>query len=228
MGSPEPSLIQTEEFQLFQPFLVGERLQSLHHLCGPLQVSAVHLLYWGAQNCPSTAAAASTVLSRGAVSSVRLLAALPGSQEYGCQMQTIALPQGSAWRDTTSAYVINKAMKASVLPSDGTQRCCTEYQYLRETYLAMNPGQRGTQGCSTQLPNINIYVSITGRGEHSVLRCMERQKVLFRRWKQAALGLAVHADPWCWDPCPCVVRASAFRRFGAELWCRRSWEMVWK
>ena len=33
--SPEPSLLQAEQPQLFQPFLTGEMLQSLHHLSGP-------------------------------------------------------------------------------------------------------------------------------------------------------------------------------------------------
>ncbi|PKU38985.1 hypothetical protein llap_10711 [Limosa lapponica baueri] len=34
--SPEPSLFQAEQSQLSQPFLVGEILQTLQHLCGPL------------------------------------------------------------------------------------------------------------------------------------------------------------------------------------------------
>ncbi|KAK4830703.1 hypothetical protein QYF61_012872 [Mycteria americana] len=34
--SPQPSLLQAQQSQLSQPFLIGEMLQSLHHLHGPL------------------------------------------------------------------------------------------------------------------------------------------------------------------------------------------------
>ena len=39
------SLLQAEQFQLSQPFFIGEVLQHLHHLCGPLldSLQSVHV-----------------------------------------------------------------------------------------------------------------------------------------------------------------------------------------
>ena len=49
----QPSLLQAEQTQLPQPFLVGEMLQSPPHLVAlrwTLSSSSSPFLYWGAQN----------------------------------------------------------------------------------------------------------------------------------------------------------------------------------
>ena len=51
--SPQPSLLQAEQPQLSQPFLIGEVLQPSDHLCGLLWThsnSSMSFLCWGLQN----------------------------------------------------------------------------------------------------------------------------------------------------------------------------------
>ncbi|PKU46071.1 gamma-aminobutyric acid receptor subunit alpha-4 isoform x1 [Limosa lapponica baueri] len=43
--SPDPSHLLAKQSQLSQPFLVGEMLQSLHHLCGPLLDSSLQYVH---------------------------------------------------------------------------------------------------------------------------------------------------------------------------------------
>lgn len=72
----EPFLLQTKQCQLSQPFLTAQVLQSLLHLCGPLDslqyVCAI--LYWGAQSCTQRSRCGLTSAEKRRITSLSLLA----------------------------------------------------------------------------------------------------------------------------------------------------------